>query len=365
VRVLIVTAATGQGHVTAARGLAEAMAAAGAQASVLDAGEHPAIRGGAAAYNFFLRRPPAFMPAFYAAIERLRVAEVGGLFLRSWAYDVLRRERPDVVVSVHPTLNQGIARMLERRAPGVPLAVVLTDLCPPFWRGWAEPFAALTVAPTRPAAEEMARLGVASQRLAVLGMPVAARFRRPAGAQERREARVRLGLDADRFTLLVSAGSAGRATSLDVLEALADSSDLAARIQVVFLAGSSAALRRRAASAATPFPTVVLGWRDDMHALLDAADVLFTKPGGLTLAEALGKGVPLLLDGIGGVFPQERGGAAWAERERVAWLVRRAADVAAILRGTPAAEWAARRERCAGVLPGDAGTIAERIRAVA
>lgn len=364
-RVLIVTAATGQGHVTAALGLAEAMAEAGAEASVLDAGEHPAIRGGAAAYNFFLRRPPAFMPVFYAGIERLRVADLGGLFLRSWAFDVLRRERPDIVVSVHPTLNQGIAGMLARRAPGVPLVIVLTDLCPPFWRGWAEPFAALTVAPTRQAAEEIARQGVASERLAVLGMPVAARFRRPAGVEERRQARVSLGLDADRFTLFVCAGSAGRATSLDVLEALAAASDLAGRIQVVFLSGSSAGLRRRAASIAAPFPVAVLGWRDDMHALLDAADAVFTKPGGLTVAEVLAKGVPLLLDGIGGVFPQERGGAQWAEGERVGRLVRSAAEVAATLRETPPAEWAARRERCPGALPGDAGTIAQRIRAVA
>jgi UDP-N-acetylglucosamine:LPS N-acetylglucosamine transferase len=367
VKVLIVTAATGQGHVTAARSLAESLAASGASAKVLDAGEHPAIRRCAAGYDFFLKRPPMWMPLFYAAVEGLRLSEAGGVFLRAWASGVFRREKPDLVVSVHPIFNQGIAGMLEREEAPVPFAIVLTDLCPPFWRGWAEPRAALTVAPTEEAAAALASRGVARGRIAVLGMPVSERFRRRLDVAQRREARRSLLLDPDRFTLLINAGTAGRTTALEVLAALRAEPDVARRVQVLFLAGASEELRRSVDALAedTPFPLVALGWRQDMDALLDVADALFTKPGGLTLAEALAKGVPLLLDGIGGIFPQERGGAHWAERLDLAWIIRRPVEVAEILRQTPPAQWPERALRCAAALPDGAGVIAGRIQALA
>jgi len=365
VRALIVTAATGQGHVTAAGALAEALTDAGAQAKVLDAGENGAVRTGASLYNFFLRRPPSWMPVFYAGIEWFRVSDVAGRALRSWAAEVLERERPDIIVSVHPTVNQGVAGMLARESPRLPFAVVLTDLCPPFWRGWSEPRAALTTAPTESAAGELARWGTPRERIEVLGMPVAARFRRRATEPERRAARVELGLEADRFTLLINAGTAERATSVEVLEALGTASDLSGSIQVLFLAGRSAELARRAGAVRAAFPTRVLGWRGDVDRLLDAADAVFAKPGALTVAEALGKGVPLLLDAVHGVFPQERGGARWAAGENLAWLVGRPEQVARILRETPREEWLRRRELCAKALPGGAAEIGRRVLALA
>jgi hypothetical protein len=83
------------------------------------------------------------------------------------------------------------------------------------------------------------------------------------------------------------------------------------------------------------------------------------------VAEALGKGVPLLLDAIQGVFPQERGGARWATGENLAWLVGRPEQVAGILRETPRAEWLRRRELCARALSGGAPEIARRVLALA
>ena len=307
------------------------------------------------------------MPLFYAAVEGLRLSDVGGVFLRRWASEVFRREKPDLVVSVHPIFNQGIAGMLERETAPVPFAIVLTDLCPPFWRGWAERRAALTIAPTGEAADALARRGVARERMAVLGMPISPRFRLQARPGARREARKALGLDPDRWTLLLNAGTAGRATALEVVAALRAAPEAAGRVQVLFLAGASEDLRRRgdALAAEVSFPFVALGWREDMDTLLDAADAVFTKPGGLTVAESLAKGVPLLLDGIGGIFPQERGGALWAQGRDLAWVIRRPEDVAKVLLQTPAGEWPARSRRCASALPGGADAIAARLQALA
>lgn len=44
-----------------------------------------------------------------------------------------------------------------------------------------------------------------------------------------------------------------------------------------------------------PFMTKVLSYTDRMDSLMDASDLIITKPGGLTSAEALAKGLPLVI----------------------------------------------------------------------
>ena len=72
-KTLIVTAATGQGHLTAAAALAEGFQAAGAGPVVLDACAHPAIKAAAASYNFFLRRSPRWRNGYYAGVHLARL----------------------------------------------------------------------------------------------------------------------------------------------------------------------------------------------------------------------------------------------------------------------------------------------------
>jgi UDP-N-acetylglucosamine:LPS N-acetylglucosamine transferase/nucleoside-diphosphate-sugar epimerase len=367
VKVLIVTAATGQGHLTAARALRDGFAAAGSDISpeVLDTCVHPAIRSAAASYNFFLRRPPSWMRGYYAAVHLLRLPRVGAALTRGWARRMLETERPDLVVSVHPILNLGIANALERHAPAIPLAIVLTDPCPPFWRGWAEPRAARTVVPTAAAAQQLIAWGVPSERVEVGGMPVPASFRNQATEDSRRAVRESLGLEADRFTLLINAGSAGRRTTEWVLRSLVGAANLHRRIQVVFVAGHNPLLGQRAARLATPFPTAVLDWSEDISALLDVADATFTKAGGLSVSEAMAKGVPLLVDACEGVLPQEAGTADWIEREGWGWKVRRPEEVVRILTETSTSQWTDCRERARAGVRGDAETIARDLLALA
>jgi processive 1,2-diacylglycerol beta-glucosyltransferase len=53
------------------------------------------------------------------------------------------------------------------------------------------------------------------------------------------------------------------------------------------------ACRARAASLSTP--VTVFGFVNNMHELMDAADLVVTKPGGLTTNEVLAKGKPMAL----------------------------------------------------------------------
>ena len=70
----------------------------------------------------------------------------------------------------------------------------------------------------------------------------------------------------------------------------------AAGIQVAAVTGHNSRLKRRLETLAKKTELVrVFGYRDDMHKMMRAADVLVGKAGGLTVSEALAVGLPLII----------------------------------------------------------------------
>ncbi|PYM11090.1 MAG: hypothetical protein DME18_14860 [Verrucomicrobia bacterium] len=91
--------------------------------------------------------------------------------------------------------------------------------------------------------------------------------------------------------------------------------------QTLVVAGRNEKLRRDLACGDFRHPTRVLGFVTNMHQLMAVADLIITKPGGLTTSEALAMGKPLfILDPIPGQeaansdFLLERGAAAKVNR---------------------------------------------------
>ena len=65
--------------------------------------------------------------------------------------------------------------------------------------------------------------------------------------------------------------------------------------QAVIVTGRNEELRRKLAARRFRHPTRVIGFADNMQTLMGAADLILTKPGGLTSSEALALGRPLLI----------------------------------------------------------------------
>jgi processive 1,2-diacylglycerol beta-glucosyltransferase len=91
--------------------------------------------------------------------------------------------------------------------------------------------------------------------------------------------------------------------------------------QTMVVTGHNEELRRELAVAERKHPTHILGFASNMHELMTVADLIITKPGGLTASEAMALGKPLLmLDPIPGQeaansdFLLEHGAAAKINR---------------------------------------------------
>ena len=80
-----------------------------------------------------------------------------------------------------------------------------------------------------------------------------------------------------------------------VAEILAELDKVLVPFQNLVVTGRNEELRCALATCDRKHPTHVLGFASNMHELMAVADLIITKPGGLTTSEALAAGKPLLI----------------------------------------------------------------------
>jgi 1,2-diacylglycerol 3-beta-galactosyltransferase len=304
-RILFLYSDTGGGHRAAAqaidRALRELDGADRIETHHVDAfaacGVFP-LREGVASYGNMLKVRPSPYPAIYHLTNgrtRIRViSELGMPFIRRNLRRTLAATRPDIVVSVHPLLNTVARRFIDAMRLDAPLVTVITDLVTIHHSWTAGAAADEYVVPSMEAGMMCVERGIATQRVHDLGLPISDGFYPREG--DGRSAKSALGLDPDRPTLLVMAGGEGGGRLKKMLSEIAPTMRTLG-LQTVVVAGRNESVRKRLSEAADEFGdgTRVLGFIDNVADYMRAADVLLTKAGPGTIAEAAACGLPLIL----------------------------------------------------------------------
>ena len=327
-RVLIVYSRVGGGHLSAARALAAEVEATGrAETQLLDvyleAGRFPVTlfpRG----YTQLARHYPRVWALIYLTGRlHLQPRPVLTPFLKQGLLRTIERERPDLVVSVLPAVNGVIADVVAGEGRGTRFEVVLTD-----WhsihRFWVADGVDHYTAPTPSAREDCIGYGAAPDTIDVVGIPVRRAFSVP--VTNARDKVAELGLDARRFSILAMMGAEGSPGSRRNIAHLMRS-DLSA--QLIVICGNNARLQRQLEARPGSMPTRALGFVDNIADLMSASDLLVTKAGGVTLAEAFCSGTPVVVHDVlpgqeaGNLqFALDHGAVAYARnRERLVQIV--------------------------------------------
>src|SRR2546426_201966 len=166
--------------------------------------------------------------------------------------------------------------------------------------------------------------GIPRERVVVTGVPVRTEF---ASAPDPREMRRALGLPAEVPVVLAMAGSRGSVGRLpDVARVLAR---IRRPVVGILVAGPDAGLRAWLARLAAGSSPRGVGFVPDLHRLMAAADLVVTKAGGMTLAEAMAVEVPLLF--YGSLPGQERRNERFAAAAGVALVARGRPDLERLL----------------------------------
>lgn len=286
------------GHSAAAFAIEEAGRKAGLFFSSIEiaADHHPAAGlGTARAYHGLLRAAPGLYGALYrGSWARSVLKAVRGAYLSLGGSrrlrEGVRRCGAAVVVCPQAAVAAVLSQARTRGELDVPVVSVLTDYgVHPFW---ADPPADLILAPDAGAVDALEALGVPRRRLRATGIPVNPAFE---DLPSRQESRRFLALPPAAPVALLSGGGKGLGClerSAAVLLALSP------RAQLLILCGANDRLRASLSSHRESGSRLrVFGPQPPelVAAMMAAADLHLGKPGGLSAAESLACGLPMVL----------------------------------------------------------------------
>ncbi len=236
------------------------------------------------------------------------------------------KEHPgDLLISVIPHFNREIAESWEKVYPGRPFVTVITDLAdfPP--RFWIEPAKnQIVIAGTEKAVEQARAFGKDDAHVfGVSGMVLRPEFYAESSvdaAAVKRE----LGLREDLPTAMVLFGGFGSKVMYEITEKL-DAARLP--VQLILLCGKNEKLAARLKAKKWNIGTAVLGFTKEVHKLMRAADFMIGKPGPGSIAEAMQRGLPVIVECNSWTLPQERFNTEWVKEKKVGVVLKSFEDV--------------------------------------
>ncbi len=344
-RILVLSVSAGAGHVRAAQALVrcaqDEFGAVAQHIDVMDCAPSAFRKLYAEQYLALVTRYPLVWAKLYQITDRakpsapaVRLRRLVERLNTRKLRDAIAAFAPDAIVCTHFLPAELLMHEQRRHRLAAPVFVQVTDF--DLHALWVVPNLQGYFAASDEVAARMVARGLPAPRVHTTGIPIMPAF---AQAHARAPIAAELGLDPQRFTLLLMGGGAGLGGLEEVAERLLC---LDPRLQLIALAGRNAETLSALQALAQRYPQRLapMGFTDRVAELMAASDVAVTKPGGLTTAECLAMGLPMIVHApIPG--QEERNcdylleqGAALKAVDAVAleWRVRRLLDDAGVAR---------------------------------
>ena len=299
IRFLFLFADVGGGHRAPAEAVREAMRRTVGKAATVelvdmlaDYAPWPYNRG-QETYTKTVRFARPFEQLMYRLLNGRRRMRIGASVMwrpmRRATCELLADHPVDLVVTFHPTYSYPLTWLK------VPCAFVFTDLITNHAL-WCAPGAECYIVPTELASTGAIGHGMPADRVHVTGLPVHPRFLDP--LPQREQICQKLGMDCRKPIILLAGGGEGLGRVYDIAYAIGQA-DLDA--QLVIITGRNQKLREQLEDIEWALDTRILGFTRDMPDWMAVSSVLITKSGSNTLAEALVRGLPMILfERVGG-----------------------------------------------------------------
>jgi 1,2-diacylglycerol 3-beta-galactosyltransferase len=305
-RILILMSKTGGGHLASAQAIQATFAAkygSKVEATIVDLlmdylpwpmSEAPK------SYGWIANRTPWLWSTLYRAGHTSWIADpIIEATVRLSATSIMEmfvHYRPDLVVSVHPLVQEFALHGLERLDAKIPYTIVVTDLATvhPLW---FHPDAARCYVASKAAVQAGKEAGLRNDQLRMYGLPVRPVFSQP--TRPRAELCAELGLKPNLPTVLLVGGGDGIGRVAVIARAIGK--QLGAKGtpagQMVIVCGRNKRLQTTLTHEPWTIPVKVHGFVNNMSDWMSASDCIVTKAGPGTIAESLIRGLPILLSG--------------------------------------------------------------------
>lgn len=303
-KIMLLTAATGGGHLRAAHAVEQ---------YIRDNTEYEVVTIDALkavgrfldktvcdSYLFMAKWVPAMFGRLYRRTNKQNlfsdlVPKLSGLF-SSQLFAAIAEHEPDVIITTHPFATEMVADLKKDGLVKAPLICIITDYG--VHRAYIADQVDAYVVASEDMLPELKAFGVEEAKVHPFGIPVHDVFFDP---KDREELLRELKLDPDLPVLLFMAGSFGVSNIIKLYRNL-ESTDV--RMQIIVITGRNKKLYEsfeKELAVGSRIPTRLVFFTDEVEKYMHASDLLVTKPGGLTVSEALACGLPMaVFDAIPG-----------------------------------------------------------------
>lgn len=361
-RIMILTSDTGGGHRASAEALRDGFRELYGDRVAIDMVdlwiEHtpPPINKIPKAYRFLINDAPWLFRLIYEVGDRPQILSpalrVTSRFLGPFVEQAIREYDPDLIVSVHPIMQDIPIRVLRRMRRNVPFATVVTDLVT-IPAVWFDKKVTRCFVPSDEGYRLARQYGLGEDQLVQHGLPIRPIFGKPLPPRE--HLRAALDMQPHVPTVLIVSGGEGMGPVDDIALAIAhrlaqdgaqprlNTGKQAAREnyapsphnrcigQVVVICGRNQHLEDRLRAQRWPVPTLIRGFVDNIWEYMGAADCIVTKAGPGTIFEAAALGLPIILSGY--VRGQETGNVPYVLKHGLGVYTEEPAHIAEIIHG--------------------------------
>lgn len=301
-KVLIFHASAGEGHRRAALAVESALVRSGLDpqdVSVRDALDFasPFFKKSYTGFYFWcVKHLPALWGIFYDLLDQLEIYNFFYPLRRFYnachsrrLLDFVAAEKPDWIICTHFFSAEVLGHAKKHKRISARLLALVTDFHPA--RIWTHSGIDEYWVLSAEAKQTLVQRGENSKRIFPGGFPILTEFE---SRGDQAAVLKKHGLAEDRLTVLLTTGSFGLGEQERLLSLF---NSAAEHIQCMVVCGRNQKLLDLLQSKTYAYPLKVFGFVDFMPELMDAADILVAKPGGATTAEAMAKGVPMIVTG--------------------------------------------------------------------
>lgn len=301
-KILILSVTAGEGHNSTAKALKEEFERMGTECTVLDTFQYispPLAKFLSEGYLLVTEKARHAYKVGYRLAEKRRGSEKAVTHLVDMAFagdimDFINSDDYGVILFTHPFAGMILDYLKETRMLSLPTVGILTDFTfHPYWEDCTRNDYVIT--PAEGVLLQGLRKGFRPEQILPYGIPIRPDF---LTNTPKAQAREKLGLAPDTTTILIMGGSMGYGNLGQTVEQI-DAISYGQDFQMVVVCGNNGEVKAEidglTEAGKLRHRVLTTGFVNYVSLLMDAADCIVTKPGGLTTSESLTKGLPMVI----------------------------------------------------------------------
>lgn len=301
-KILILSVTAGEGHNSTAKALREEFERQGAECTVLDTFQYisPTLaKFLSEGYLLVTEKAKHAYRVGYRLAEKRKGTETATTHLVDMAFagdivDFIGSDDYGVILFTHPFAGMILDYLKEKNMLSLPTVGILTDFTfHPYWEDCTRNDYVVT--PAAGLLLQGLRKGFHKEQILPYGIPIRPEF---LDCLPKAEAREKLGLDPAQKTILIMGGSMGYGNMAATVKQI-DAIPYSEAFQMIVVCGNNREMKDEidalVAGGSLHHRVLTTGFVNYVSLLMDAADCIVTKPGGLTTSESLTKGLPMVI----------------------------------------------------------------------